>query len=167
MANEKVADLPVRVWNPLNGPVRNDIYAQSNDHFGLRLLKSDESGFLAMFTLGEIGTVNATWSVVLALTDDGSDSADLGKVLVVGVTIKLIADGETLAIGTSGGTEVTASVTLDATTKKVELNTIASVGIDSMTEPTTGLIRVRRIGSNASDTLRGTALLHHVAIINA
>jgi hypothetical protein len=167
MANELVAQLPARIWTPLNGPLRNDVYQLIDSHSGLRLLKSDESGFTAMFSLGEIGTVNATFTVRLALTDDGTDSTDLGKVVRLGVTIKLIADAETLAIGTSGGTEVEASVTLDATTKKVELNSIASVGYDSMTEPTVGIIRIRRIGSAATDTCRGPAILHHVDIVNA
>lgn len=167
MANEKVADLPVSVWRRLNGHPSTFDFVPSGSYGGLRLLKSDEDGFVAAFSLGEIGALNATFTVRLALTDDGKDADDLGKGVRLGVTIKLLADGETLAIGTSGGTEVEATATLDAATGEVELVSIASVGYDSMTEPTMGLIRVRRIGSNAADTCKNAPLLVHADIINA
>lgn len=167
MANELVASLPLSVWRRANGPVNDLNFASSGSYHGLRLLKSDTEGYTAMFTLGEVGTLNATYSVRLAITDTGLDANDLGKVVRLGVTVKLIADGETMAIGTSGGTEVEASGTLDTTTGEIELVTIASVGLDSMTEPTMGLIRVRRIGTAATDTCQNEVLLAHVDIINA
>jgi hypothetical protein len=108
-----------------------------------------------------LSTLTTGIKVELLLTDDGASSNDLGKVAVFGVTAKnLLTDTDTTAVTASGGTEQTANCTLNASTGIVEVVdvTVANANLDATAVDTWALLRLRRVGSHASDTCQGPIL---------
>jgi hypothetical protein len=98
----------------------------------------------------------------LVCTDDGKNANDLGLVAVLGVTVKKLVSGtDTFDVTASGGAEVTANVTLAATTNVATILTISvpTASLDSAAAGDTIVVRFRRVGSNASDTLKGRVVV--------
>jgi len=167
MASEYEVSLRPRDFMRTNGPLTTNDLAPSGASAGLRLLKSDVTGYTAIFraTSTVIGT---GLTVKLLVVDDGKDSNDLGKVVRLGAAVKLIASGTDDLTTTGIGTEVEGSLTLDATTgQAVELSiALTAAEADSIAALGWGMLRVRRIGTAATDTCQGTAILLAVEVIN-
>ena len=170
MANELVAELRPRDFMRANGPLSMVDVAPIGVLGGLRLLKSDTSGFYALIRVPANLTVGTGYTAKALVVDDGADAADPGKVIVVGATLKVLASGTDYATFASDdiGTETTASVTLDATAGQVVEGSlaVANANADSVGAGSWAIVRVRRIGTNASDTCLGTAILLGVHILN-
>ncbi len=167
MANEYEASLRPRDFWRTNGPITTNDVGPSGAVAGLRLLKSDLTGYTAVFraTSTAIGT---GLTVKILIVDDGKDSNDLGKVVRLGAAVKLIASGTDDLTTTGIGTEVEASGTLDATSgQAVEVSiALTAAEADSIAALGWGMLRIRRIGTAATDTCKGTALLLAVEVIN-
>lgn len=170
MANEFIAVLRPRDFTRLNGgPLASNDVAQRASLAGLRLLKSDASGFAAVAVLNAEHTYGTGITLSIGVLDDGADSNDLGKVVRLGVTVKKLATGaDTLDIATSAATEQTVDVTLDSNSGEIVLAAlaIANAALDSAGAGDTFEIRVRRLGTHANDTCMGTAVLTHLYIRN-
>jgi hypothetical protein len=168
--NEMVAVLRPRDFYRLNGGYPDDsCLVQRGSVAGLRLLKSDTQGFTAVTAINAEHTMGTGLTLSIGVLDDGTDAADLGRVVRLGVTVKTLATGaDTLDIATSAATEQTVDVTLDATAGEIVLASlaIANANLDSAAVGSTILIRVRRIGAASQDTCQGTAVLTHVYIRN-
>ena len=167
MASEYELSLRPRDFLRTNGPITTNDLAPSGVLAGLRLLKSDTTGYVALFRT--TGTAIGTGlTAKILITDDGSSSVDLGKVVRLGVAVKALASGTDNATLTGVGTEVEASGTLNATSGIVVEVSIAltAAEADSIAALGWGIIRVRRIGTAATDTCQGTALLLGVEVIN-
>jgi hypothetical protein len=171
MANEFVAQIDASRLLPLNGSptAYMDTLSVSGSVLGRRLLKSDSQGFSFLHPINAEHTMGTGLTLQLGVVDDGADSNDLGKVVRLGVTVKLITSGsDTLAIGTAAGTEQTVDVTLDATTGEIVLGSlaIANANLDSAAVGNLILVRVRRLGTASQDTCTGTPILTHVYVRN-
>lgn len=169
MANEFIQVLRPLDLIPLQGSERDAQLVTSGTARGRRLLKSDDDGFSAIVVPPAENTQGTGWTLSIGVVDDGADSDDLGKVVRLGVTVKLLATGaDTLVVTTAGSAEATVDVTLDATSGEIVLAAlaIANAALDSVGVGNTALVRIRRIGSHANDTCKGTAILTHVYIRN-
>jgi len=169
MANEFVDILRPADFFRANGSQHDAFVAPSNSLGGLRLLKSDTAGFLAISNIPGSLTVGTGLTFVYHVVDDGTDANDLGKVIRLGITVKeLLTGADTLAIGTGAATEVTEDITLDATSGEIVIasEAIANAALDSIGAGDSFLIRVRRIGTASQDTCQGTALLTHLIVKN-
>ena len=126
-------------------------------------------GYLAAFRIPDNLTMGTGLTFKIYLTDDGQNSADLGKVVQVGVTVKdLTTSAATNSIDTAGGTEETVNITLSSTSQAVGIGSLA-ITTANMTSPNVGdlvLIRVRRIGTATADTCLGRAILLRVEVQN-
>lgn len=144
-----------------DGPVSMIDLAPSGVYYGLRATKHNEKGWYKVLRVPGEMTVGTGYTLSLLVTDDGSDANDLGKVAVFGLNFKLLASGTDDLTLTGIGTETTGTVTLDATSGQVvELSlAITKANADALDAAGWGLLRIRRIGSNASDTCRGTVLI--------
>lgn len=145
-----------------NGPVEMIDLGPSKSVYGLRALKGDEKGWYRVLRIPDEYIVGTGYTLRLLVTDDGKDTNDLGKVAVFGFNVKLIASGtDNLDFATGAGTETTGTVTLNATSQVcVELAlAITKANADGADAGGWALVRFRRIGSNASDTCRGTVLI--------
>jgi hypothetical protein len=167
MASEYEASLRPRDFMRTNGPLTTNDLGATGIYAGLRLLKSDVTGFTALIRLTSTA-VGTGLTFKLLIVDDGKDSSDLGKVVRLAVAVKLIATGTDDLTATGIGTEVEASGTLDATTgQAVEVSiALTQAEADAIAALGWGLVRVRRIGTAATDTCLGTVLLLGCEIIN-
>jgi hypothetical protein len=167
MASEYEVSLRPRDFMRTNGPLTTNDLAPTGVSAGLRLLKSDVTGYTAIFRLTSTA-VGTGLTVKILVVDDGKDSADLGKVVRMGAAVKLIASGTDDLTATGIGTEVEGSATLDATTgQAVELSiALTQAEADGIAALGWGLLRIRRIGTAATDTCQGTAILLAVEVIN-
>jgi hypothetical protein len=169
MANEFIDILRPKDFYRANGSMHDDGLAVTGSVAALRLAKSDTAGFFAVCNVPGSLTQGTGHTYVLHVCDDGADASDLGKVVRLGITVKeLLTGADTLAIGTSGATEVAVDVTLDATTGElvVSSNAIANASLDSIGVGDSFLLRIRRIGTHANDTCQGPVLLTHVVVKN-
>lgn len=169
MANEAVFHIRPRDLCRLNGPIDDFDAAYSNDHAGVRLAKGDTRGYTYIGTIPANLTMGTGMTFSFVTSDDGKLAADLGKAVVLGITVKKLASGsDTLEIATSAGTEQTLTITNDSTSGEVVLSTkaIANANLDSAGVGDTVLIRIRRLGANSSDTAFGPLLLHDVYVFN-
>jgi hypothetical protein len=109
-----------------------------------------------------LGALTTGITFQFLLTDDGTNAADLGKVAVMGVLVKLIAtDTDTTDITTAGAdAEVTANCTLNAATGIIQVVpvAVANAHLDSAAVSGVLMVRFRRVGDSASDTCRGRIL---------
>jgi hypothetical protein len=169
MATESVATLSHSNLGRLNGaPINVNDLVQSGTLLCMRALKSDANGWSALITLPANLTFTTGLTFRFSVTDDG-DPANLGKVAVFGITVKKIASGaDSFDISVNAGTEQTVSLTLNATSGVAVLGSlaIANANLDSAGAGDAILIRVRRTGSNASDTAPGNVLIGPVYVSN-
>jgi hypothetical protein len=95
-------------------------------------------------------------------TDDGSDAGDLGKNAVFGLTVFNMDAGTFYAgLNAAGGTEQTTTVTLSSNSGQLVLGSIA-VANAQLSNAANGnmiVLRLRRIGTNNSDTCNGRIVL--------
>jgi hypothetical protein len=169
MANERVAEIYPRDLMRLNGAPLNEVdLVQSGLGMGVRLTKGDTSGysFLVMIPAGLTVATGFTYTPIIV--DDGSNAGDLGKVVRLGVTAKALASGTDDLTATGAATEATHDMTLDATTGQVVFTdlAIASASQDSLATGGMALITIRRIGTAAEDTCKGSVLLLGVKVRN-
>ena len=129
---------------------------------GLPMRKLATEFYDVLVTIPADATVGTGISVHLFVTDDGADAADLGKVVKFGIAAKKIAsDTDTLDLTSAGGAEQTTTVTLNAAAGVVEIGTvtIANAALDSAGAGDLVALRVRRIGTDATDTCQGRVVL--------
>lgn len=158
-ANGSVIELGPHTLIPLNGPVSQPRLLAMSSTAGVLLTNGDSYGFGAVRKC-PYSTLTTGLTFDLMVTDDGSDATDLGKAVVLGVTVKKLVSGtDTLDIGTDAATEATTTITLDATSGQVVTGSVAITSLDSITAGDWMLIRIRRVGSHVSDTANGPAVL--------
>src|SRR5262245_44670312 len=162
MATELVDQVKPKDLMPLNGIPSFPRLIASNSGPAVPLRKGDTNGYSFLLTIPANLTIATGLTFKLDTVDDGKDAGDLGKVIVRGVTWRKVASGtDNLDIATGAGTEQTSNVTMNATSGVVVTTSIAvananlgSAGAGDRVE-----VRVRRIGTSASDTCNGQALL--------
>jgi hypothetical protein len=140
---------------------------------GLRLQKSYQTTalgftnpiqeyFNTVFTIPANLTVTTGITVQFRFTDDGTNSADPGTAAVIGVMAYNV-DGSSFNVnlGVDGGTEQTGTVTLASTAGQIaSLNiAIANAQLASAGAGNSVLLRLRRVGTNASDTCGNSIVL--------
>lgn len=140
----------------------------SNDVYGLSLPKLATQGYTALVPISHANTFTTGLTLTFYLVDDGTDSADLGKVIRLGVTFKRLIDGESADIDTAAATEQTSDITLQSTSGLIKVSTlaVANANLDSLATGEACLLRVRRISTATQDTCQGRVLLLGVSIKN-
>jgi hypothetical protein len=169
MANERVAEIYPRDLIRLNGaPIAEVPLVYRGVAAGIRVPKADVAGFSTLLWIPAGLTIATGFTYTLAVTDDGSDSDDLGKVVRFGVTVKNIASGTDNLTATGAATEATVDITLDATSGEVVFSdlAIASASQDSVATGGLALLTIRRIGTASQDTARGAVVLLGVKVRN-
>jgi hypothetical protein len=140
------------------------------DACGLRLNKLDNQGYILRGLIPGSLTMGTglTFGFEVTVPDTPDYSTDPGKVVRLGVTVKRIISGESLDIDTGAGAEQTVDVTLQATAGLVTVATlaIALANLDSAVVGNRFAARVRRIGSHANDTCRGSVVLTGLDVVN-
>jgi hypothetical protein len=119
------------------------------------------NGMWILPTLVALGT-GLTFKLIL--TDDGTDPADLGKVVQVEVTpfnLSVALAKVDWSLPASKGTATTQNVTLGATTGLPVIGTVAIVAANLAGLAAGGIlgVRIRRVGDNAADTCNGRVIL--------
>lgn len=169
MATEYVALLHPRAFHRENGPYSNhDITpVAAGDLSGLPMRKLATEGYTTWFVIPANLTMGTGLTLKLPVVDDGADSDDLGKVVRLGITVKVIASGTDEAdLDAGAATEATLDVTLDATTGQVVIGSKALTALDSAAVGDLVAIRIRRIGTATQDTCRGRIVLLGCYILN-
>lgn len=126
-------------------------------------------GYTTMFRIPANLTLSTGLTFRVYLTDDGNNAADLGKVVVLGLTVKRLAANATDDVDVSAATEVTANATLSSTSSGVSITSIAIANASLPASTAVGdllLMRIRRIATNASDTCPGRPILLRVEVQN-
>lgn len=138
----------------------------SGDLVGVSLNKLASQGYTSMFTI-PVGTLTTGLTFKMLLTDDGTNSLDLGKVVRLGLTVKYLSANSTTDVDTAAGDEKTVDVTLSSTSKGVAVGSLAIVNadLDSAAVGGTVALRIRRIGDHANDTCNGRVVLLHVGAL--
>lgn len=116
----------------------------------------------AFFVIPANLTLSTGLTFQFRLVDDGSNSADLGTNVVIGASVwNVDKSGFLTNLTADTPTEVTATVTLSSTAGNPAAGSIAipSADIPSVAVGDDCLIRIRRIGDNASDTCQGRVIL--------
>jgi|GEM_PF-6451429 len=103
-------------------------------------------------------STGATFALMVA---EDVRNADPGKVARFAVTVKKLATGTDVIDADGGGTETAADLILPSTSGVVLTGSIAIVvaNMDSAAAGDWVLIRVRRLGTHANDTHKGTVVL--------
>jgi hypothetical protein len=169
MSNELVDQIRPRDLIRQNGPLNQPHLVYSATAAGVEMTRADAGGYTFLTTIPPGLTLSTGLTFQLVTVDDGRSSADLGLVVVLGLTVKKIASGTSNLDVTSGaGTEQTANVTLNGTSGvAVRTNVaVANANLNSAGAGDTIEVRVRRIGTNASDTALSPCLLTAVNIFN-
>jgi hypothetical protein len=176
MAGELVAQLNTRDWyretamgyNPVGFSVEvgSDTVSQNSGKMvGISFNKFSNTlvnyeYYQGIFTIPANLTVGTGLTFLAQIVDDGKNANDLGLVAMFGATIFNL-DAATfktdLSVGATAGAEQTATVTLSSTSRiPVALSiAIANAQLASAGAGNRVLLRLRRIGSNASDTCNG------------
>lgn len=161
MANEFVAQLsPATAYRET--PVGYSPWSDSaltGDLRGLRLHKMDGDFYNWVFQIPANLTMATGLTFTVVLVDDGALPSDLGKVVRLAVSVKLLASAESTDLDAAGSAETAANITLQATTGQVTVATIAVTALDSAAVGNVVALRLRRVGSNAADTCQGSVIL--------
>lgn len=140
------------------------------DTAGVRLNKLDTQGYIVRGNVPGSLTMGTglTFIFEVALPDVPDFDADPGKVVRLGVTVKRVISGESLDLDAAAGAEQTVDVTLQATAALVTVATlaIANANLDSLAVNENYAARIRRVGSAAQDTCRGSVVLTLVVAKN-
>jgi hypothetical protein len=147
----------------------------AGDIRGLSLPKYKTSGqqaygYTATFRIPANLTMGTGLTFKVYLTDDGSNSVDLGKNISFGITLKRLAANATDDVDVSAAAEVITACTLSSGTAGVSITSIAIATASLPTSTAVGdllLIRVRRKGSDSTnDTCSGRVILLRVEAQN-
>lgn len=128
---------------------------------GIAFPKNKAAGYQDIIKIQGGATLTTGIKFDFVLVDDGSSAADLGKAIVLGVTVKKLVSGtDTLDITAAAGTEQTATVTMNATSGVVTIGTVtvANANLDAAAAGDTVQVLIRRVGDNAADTCFGRVL---------
>lgn len=129
----------------------NPVWGQAFDAAADEQL-STERVFLANY-----GASNPNISIVL---DWYSRTAQTSGAAVWGAAIQAITPGDAQSVLTDGfGTEATTTTTVNGTASGLTRTTITITSLDSAAPNDSIIIKLRRIGTNGSDTLTGDAVL--------
>jgi hypothetical protein len=141
--------------------------------------KVSAASYTGIYFIPNALTLAAHTTFVIHVTDDGTNSADLGKVVYFGVTTKPLAstaidlDMDTTATAQTAylGTEQTGSGTLSTSTGGVlAISITVSTGTGTMgSGAASGIaygLRVRRMGEAAADTCTGRVIVPLVHVNN-
>lgn len=134
---------------------------------GFPMNKLDDQGVQFEMRVPLLGTPLSTGLTFQTMLVDDPNNSDVGKVVHLGITVKLLATGvDSLVIGTAGGTEQLFDVTMPATSGLVILTAtaIANANLDTAVAGARLLVRIRRNGSHANDTHKGRVVLCGVSI---
>lgn len=126
-------------------------------------------GYTAAFRIPLNLTLGTGLTFKCYLADDGQNVNDLGTQVVVGITLKRMAANATWSLESGAAAEVTGTATLSSTASGVEILSIAIANGSLPASTAAGdllLMRIRRIGTNASDTCVNRVLLYRVEINN-
>lgn len=162
---DRIDIVPPQRFVPENGPVTDVKLRQSGAVLGFPLPDAD-TGFYFMSRVPTNGTpVSTGLTFQILLVDDPSNS-DPGKVVRLGVTVKKIASTTDDLTATGAGTEAVGTATMNATTGIVTALSIAvtTSNADSIAAGDLIEVRIRRTGSNASDTHKGVVLVAQVTV---
>lgn len=126
---------------------------QYGDFVGLQLPKLTGPSFTVPILPGAALATGITFKIGLV----NELSGDVGLVVRIGITGKLLDAGETLDMDTGAASEVATDVTLSATDGGLTISTIAitAANLDSLVSAKFGGLRIRRIGAHANDTAKG------------
>lgn len=140
----------------------------SNDLFGLSFPKLATQGYVALVPVSHANTFTTGLTISYYTVDDGSDPADLGKTVRLGITFKRLVDAETGDLDASTGTEQTKDIVLESTSGNITVDThnVANANLDSLATGEAFLLRIRRISTATQDTCQGRILLLGVSIKN-
>lgn len=170
MATEYVDLLRPRDLYPENGlQVQTLVLPNAADVPALPLNKLANFGYTAISRIPAALTVGTGLTFTVLVTDDGSDPADLGKVVRLGITVReILTTADELDLDASAATEATADVTLDATSGQVVIGSIAiaNAALDSIGAGDYFAFRIRRLADHANDTAPGRVALVAVGIAN-
>ena len=154
------------VGGPTGGPFGLiDVYNAK----GIGFNKSTSAGAVWVRRLPAAASLGTGATLVLLVADD-PNNPDPGKVAVFGINIAVLGSASlytaSLATNTALGTEHTATVTIPADTARPTTGKTAefsnAITVANMGGAAAGswvMIRVRRLGANASDTHRGRVVL--------
>jgi hypothetical protein len=97
---------------------------------------------------------------VTVIYDWYSASGSTSGAVVWGASLSVLTPGDAQSIETDAwATENTTTTTVNATAKGLTRTTVTVTNLDSLTANDSFLVRIRRIGSNGSDTMTGDAIL--------
>jgi hypothetical protein len=140
-------------------------YVPVGEGKGTGLWKNAASGVIAWFRVPETVTLGTGLTVSILLADD-VQYPGAGLKPYIGVTVGPIVSGTTTldegAAGPfAGSTEVAAQVTMPATSGVLVVASFAlpNADLNSLAAGSWAAIRVRRLGTNASDTHPGRVVL--------
>jgi len=151
--------------------------ALSSDVRGLSLPKYVRGnvtayGYVATFRIPDTATFALTVGLTfrIYLSDDGSNAADLGTKVAIGLAIKRVPANATLSVDTGAATEVVTACTLSSTSGGVSITSIAIGNAALPASTAVGdliVMRLRRKGTDTTnDTCGGRAILYGVEIEN-
>lgn len=168
MANELIAQLGPRDLiseGTLGGEASMNL-ARSGDFQGCRFRKN--SVFSQVVPISHANTFTTGVTITFILVDDGTDAADLGKVIRIGVTPKRMVTGESTNIDVGAAAETTLDVTLQAVAGNVVVANmpILNAALDSLATGEALGLRIRRVGNVSQDTCNNPVILLMVAIKN-
>lgn len=102
---------------------------------------------------------------VTVIFDWYSRSGSTTGAVVWGASLSVLTPGDAQSMETDAwATENTATTTVNATAKGMTRTTVTVTNLDSLTANDSFLVRLRRIGSNGSDTMAGDAVLVGVTV---
>lgn len=165
-SGDQYADLKPIQFTATNGPSLIPQLVPVGSYAGLPLAKLDTQYYVAEYR--NVAGLTTGITVQTGLVEDSATyNTDAGRVVRLGITVKKIATGaDSYDITSGAATEVTADVTMDATSGEVVLTStaITAANADSIAAGDRALIAIRRIGSHANDTHRGRVILMGVTI---
>lgn len=139
---------------------------------GLSLRNIDTDAYDFFLTIPTDATVGTGLTFRLFLCDDGdtlTPPVASFATIQIGLTVKKIVSGtDTSDMTTAAGTEQTSDIALSTTSKVMTVSdfAVANANLDSAGAGDNVMIRLRRIGSAATDTFRGRAVLAHLTVFN-
>jgi hypothetical protein len=155
----------------VNGFATNDLYGSVLPKYVRGNLTN--FGYVTLMRVPKNLTVGTGLTFVFYLTDDGQNAIDLGKTVELGVTLLDVTQGPSNfdldSAETELATEQTVTATLAATSGKASVTSlpIALASLPpSLAAGDVLAVRIRRIGTSASDTCPGRVLLMCTAVNN-
>lgn len=139
---------------------------------GLSLRDIDTDAYDFFLTIPTDATVGTGLTFRLFLCDDGdalTPPVASFATIQIGLTVKKIVSGtDTSDMSTAAGAEKTSDIALSTTAKVMTVSdfAVANADLDSAGAGDNVMIRLRRIGSAATDTFRGRAVLAHLTVFN-